>query len=329
MDQLPPRNGDWHWLYAFLDASNSAVVMTDPAGPDNPIVYVNPAFEEVTGYTRADVAGRNCRLLQRDDRHQPGRVALAAAVAQGVACECLLRNYRKDGTLFWNQLYLFPLKDGRGRVMRFVGMQHDVTRERTLLADVQVLAAERERLIAALEHKARRMARLSLDLANAQETERKALARDLHDDLGQRFAALNMLLHRARPHFAAGDALALWDEARQEIKAMIGLARDLSGALRPPGLTRMVHRAQSSDERRSIARAPRSSIRRKTAPGIHPTASSRRALRRPASSSVQCRVTGKMTPSSKSIPTTHSTRCLPLKRTPRAQSTTPITMSGR
>jgi PAS domain S-box-containing protein len=118
MDHLPAGAAGWSPLYAFLDASNSAVVMTDPAQHDNPIVYVNPAFEAVTGYVAADVVDRNCRLLQADDRDQAARVAMAAAVAGGEACDCLLRNYRKNGEMFWNQLYLFPLKDARGAVVR-------------------------------------------------------------------------------------------------------------------------------------------------------------------------------------------------------------------
>lgn len=236
MNEQNPEDGDWSVLHAFLDASNSAVVMTDPAQPDNPIVYVNRAFEEATGYAAADVVGRNCRLLQGADRDQPARVAMAAAVAAGDACECLLRNYRKSGELFWNQLYLFPLKDDNGLVTRFVGIQHDVTRERALLADVQALAQERAALIAELEQKRRHMAKLSLDLVNAQETERRALARELHDDLGQRVSALNMLLHVARPCFDAGGQDALWRQAEREVAAMVGVVRDLSAALRPPGL---------------------------------------------------------------------------------------------
>jgi PAS domain S-box-containing protein len=236
MNHQQSGDGDWSPLYAFLDASNSAVVMTDPAQSDNPIVYVNHAFEGVTGYTSAEVMGHNCRLLQAHDRHQPARVAMVAAIEAGEACECLLRNYRKNGELFWNQLYLFPLKDAAGNVTRFVGVQHDVTRERALLADVQALAQERERLNTDLEQKRSHMARLSLDLVNAQETERKHLARELHDELGQRLSALNMLLHHALPCFQAGGEQALWRQAERELAAMVGLVRDLSAALRPPSL---------------------------------------------------------------------------------------------
>lgn len=236
MDHPLVPDGAWQPLFAFLDASNSPVVMTDPAAPDNPLVYVNRAFEQVTGYAGAEVLGRNCRLLQGRDRDQPGRTALAAAVANGEASECLLRNYRKNGEMFWNQLYLFPLKDADGRVVRLVGIQHDVSRERALLADVQALAGERQRLIADLEQKRSHMARLSLDLVNAQEAERRALARELHDELGQRLSALNMLLHHAQPCFEAGGEDALWRQAEREVAAMVGLVRDLSAALRPPSL---------------------------------------------------------------------------------------------
>ena len=98
------------------------------------------------------------------------------------------------------------------------------------------LAVERARLIQRLEAKQIRMAHLSLALINAQEAERKALARELHDELGQRMTALNLLLHRSQPWFDDAEGMTLWRTAEREMTALVGMIRDLSVALRPPGL---------------------------------------------------------------------------------------------
>src|ERR671916_1098574 len=82
-------------------ASSNGIVITDPRLPDNPIVYVNPAFEKTTGYAMGEVLGRNCRFLQGEDREQPALEELRAAVREGRECRVILKNYRKDGARFW------------------------------------------------------------------------------------------------------------------------------------------------------------------------------------------------------------------------------------
>lgn len=123
-----------------IAASSSGVVITDPAQPDNPIVYANPAFRGMTGYTAEEVIGRNCRFLQGEDRDQAPLDELRAAVRDGRECKVMLRNYRKDGALFWNELNVSPVYDGEGRLTHFIGVQSDVTGRR--LAE-----KERERLL--------------------------------------------------------------------------------------------------------------------------------------------------------------------------------------
>jgi PAS domain S-box-containing protein len=229
MEPFPP-------LLRFLEASSSPVVVTDALAPDQPIVLVNPAFEAMSGYRRGDVVGRNCRFLQGDDRDQPARGVIAAALAAGRPCECELRNYRKDGTLFWNRLYLFPLQDDGGRITHVAGIQHDISAEKAAYARLEALAAERADLIRQLERKRTHMARLSHGLIQAQETERKQVARELHEEIAQRLAALQLELYRARPCFDAGGAAALWQEAESGIVALVSLARSMSVSLRPPSL---------------------------------------------------------------------------------------------
>jgi PAS domain S-box-containing protein len=108
-------------------ASSNGIVITDAKVPDDPIVYVNPAFEEISGYTADEVLGRNCRFLQADDRKQPALDELREALTEARECRVVLRNYRKDGTLFWNELYVSPVLDEDGRLTNFVGVQNDIT----------------------------------------------------------------------------------------------------------------------------------------------------------------------------------------------------------
>jgi PAS domain S-box-containing protein len=114
-------------LESALDAAQDAILLTSCSLPDNPIVSVNPAFTRVTGYAAEEVLGRNCRFLQGPDRDQPAVDALRDAVREGRAVAVTLRNYRKDGTLFWNELRIAPVRDAHGAVTHFVGVQNDVT----------------------------------------------------------------------------------------------------------------------------------------------------------------------------------------------------------
>jgi len=115
----------------FLDqaiaASVNGICITDATGPDNPILYVNPAFERLSGYSAAEVVRRNCRFLQGPDRDQDAVATIRAAVRAGAPCQVVLRNYHKDGALFWNELYLSPVHDAAGDLLAFIGVQNDIT----------------------------------------------------------------------------------------------------------------------------------------------------------------------------------------------------------
>ena len=113
-----------------IAASSNGIVITDPSQPDNPITYVNPAFERISGYSAQEVLGRNCRLLQGTDREQPALAELRAALQEGRGCQAVLRNYKKNGTLFWNELSISPVRDEEGHLVSFVGVQNDVTERR-------------------------------------------------------------------------------------------------------------------------------------------------------------------------------------------------------
>lgn len=116
-------------LSTILDSCVNGVTLADPDLPDMPIVYVNKAFESITGYSREEVIGRNCRFLQGEDGNQEGRAAIREAIANCQPVEVTLRNYRKNGELFHNHLALTPLFDREGGLIYYLGVQYDVTRQ--------------------------------------------------------------------------------------------------------------------------------------------------------------------------------------------------------
>ena len=134
-------------LERAVTASTNSISITDPSRPDSPLVYVNPAFERTTGYAAEEVLGRNCRFLQGEDRDQSALGELRAAIREERHCTVVLRNYRKNGTLFYNELSVYPVRDENGRVMNFVGVQNDITeRLRTEEAVREIRRAERRRI---------------------------------------------------------------------------------------------------------------------------------------------------------------------------------------
>ncbi len=118
-----------------LDCTSNGVVISDMALPGNPVFYANPAFYKITGYDPGDAIGRNCGFLQREDTAQPELGQLREAVSRGESCTVVLRNYRKDGALFFNELAVAPVRAPDGSVPHYVGVLNDVTeRERTRMA---------------------------------------------------------------------------------------------------------------------------------------------------------------------------------------------------
>jgi PAS domain S-box-containing protein len=133
-----------------MAASGSGIVIADARKPDFPIIYANPAFERLTGYSADEVLGSNCRLLQGTDRNQDELPRLRDAMRSGEPVTVLLRNFRKDGTLFWNEFSVSPIHNSEGVITHYVGIQNDVTaavESRSLLAlakeDLESKVAER------------------------------------------------------------------------------------------------------------------------------------------------------------------------------------------
>ena len=121
------------------------MVVSDPNQPDNPILAANAAFTTLTGYTEAEFAGRNCRFLQgpRTDREIVGRMGDSLRAGQG--CVQWLLNYRRDGSRFWNLLFISPVYGAAGKLLYFFANQHDLSGEAALdMAEVRLGEAHME-----------------------------------------------------------------------------------------------------------------------------------------------------------------------------------------
>ena len=112
---------------AAMASSRDGIVIADARAPDMPLVYVNPAFEQISGYTAAESLGRNCRFLQAAHTEQPGLIEVRALLTERRAGEAVVRNVRKDGSEFWNSLRIAPVLDAAGVITHFVGSQTDVS----------------------------------------------------------------------------------------------------------------------------------------------------------------------------------------------------------
>ncbi len=119
-----------------IDASPNGIIMVDAIHPEMPVVYANPAFSAITGYTSNEVIGLNCRFLQGRDTDSASVEAVRSALRRQVEVAVTLLNYRKDGSPFWNHLTISPVIDASGTCTHFVGIQQDITAQK--LQEVQL-----------------------------------------------------------------------------------------------------------------------------------------------------------------------------------------------
>jgi len=114
-------------LAKILDASINGITLADPDQNDIPLVYVNKAFEVMTGYSFDETVGKNCRFLQGNDKNQPEINMLRKALQEKSSVNVTLRNYKKNGELFYNQLLIQPLFDNKNNLLYYLGVQFDIT----------------------------------------------------------------------------------------------------------------------------------------------------------------------------------------------------------
>ena len=143
-----------HLMQMVIDASNDGIVIAEREGKDLPLIYVNPAFERLTGYTRDEILYQDCRFLQSGDRDQEALPLIREALSSGGSCREILRNYRKDGTPFWNELSLSTVKNPDDGQTYFIGVQKDVTvqvKAQQRVAQLEAQLAEVQAELAALK----------------------------------------------------------------------------------------------------------------------------------------------------------------------------------
>lgn len=147
-------------LQLVINASNDGIVIAEKEGEqDNILIYVNPAFERLTGYSSEEILYQDCRFLQSGDRDQEALPLIRDALNREGSCREILRNYRKDGTPFWNELSLSTVKNPADGQTYFVGVQKDVT--------AQVKAQQR------VVHLEEQLAELQAELAALKATNGK------------------------------------------------------------------------------------------------------------------------------------------------------------
>jgi len=118
---------DAAFVRRIMDSAPEGIAICDATQPDTPVIYVNAAFEQLTGYSAAEVAGTNLRILQGDDHDQEGLRRLREAMARREACRVLLRNYRKSGGMIWNELSLQPMFGADGELTHWAGFFRDAS----------------------------------------------------------------------------------------------------------------------------------------------------------------------------------------------------------
>ncbi|MFP4218228.1 MAG: PAS domain S-box protein, partial [Salinarchaeum sp.] len=126
-----------------MDATDVGIQITDATQAENPLVYVNEGFEQITGYSRDEALGRNPRFLQGEDSESEQLERLRSAIAAEETVAVELKNYRKDGTSYWSHLSVTPVRDETGQVTNYIGIQQDITEYREVR---QELREQRERL---------------------------------------------------------------------------------------------------------------------------------------------------------------------------------------
>ncbi|WP_213875241.1 PAS domain-containing protein [Pseudomonas sp. dw_358] len=135
-------------LQRMIDASNDGIVVAEKEGEDNILIYVNRAFERLTGYSAAEILYRDCRFLQNGQSDPLVLQQLRAAINAGQPSRQVLRNFRKDGSEFWNELSITPVFNEADQLMYYIGIQKDVSEHMAAQRRITALEA---RLAEALE----------------------------------------------------------------------------------------------------------------------------------------------------------------------------------
>ncbi len=159
-----------------LEETPFGITIADMQEDDEPLIYVNRGFERITGYTQDEILGRNCRFLQGEETEPEPVRAMREAIENDECVQVELRNYRKDGEQFWNEVTLSPLRDEDGQVTHYVGVQQDVTRRKEYERQLEEQREDLSVLNEMVRHDIRndlQVALASLELLEAQDSTQK------------------------------------------------------------------------------------------------------------------------------------------------------------
>lgn len=137
---------DAELLKLMVETSDDGIVIAEQEGDENILIYANPAFQRLTGYSVDEILYQDCRFLQGDDRDQAGLAVIREAIKNHRPCRQIIRNYRKDGSAFWNELSITPVFNDADQLTYYIGIQKDVSAEFEAVARVREQEAEVEHL---------------------------------------------------------------------------------------------------------------------------------------------------------------------------------------
>lgn len=180
---------------SVVEGSRMPIVVTDPNQDDNPIVFANQAFVDLTGYDLDEIIGHNCRFLQGPDSDPEVRRLIGGALAEQHDIKIEVLNYRKNGTAFWNELYISPIHDDEGNLLYFFGSQLDCTLRRQAAARIVEANAQLERRV-------------------------EECTRDLEQALRHREVLLHELQHRVKNNLQVMASLIRLQAGRSDSEAM-------------------------------------------------------------------------------------------------------------
>ena len=213
IERVIERNREVRLRDRAIQSASNGIIITDATQSDNPIVYVNPAFERITGYGAAEVIGRNPRILKSDRHSVEFYEELWETITAGNDWHGEFCNKKKNGELYWELASISPILDDDGDITHFVAVEEDITERKQLEEQLRFLSS-----------------RLSL----TEEHERRRLAADLHDRIGQTLAVCKMKLGAARAATDSEDPDQLLEELAELLQQTIRETRSLTFELCPP-----------------------------------------------------------------------------------------------